>query len=307
LTGLSASSSAGTPFNIAPNYNNNGEISSITNSVDSGRTQSFTYDALSRVTAGSSSATSGSDCWGQTFTIDNVANLTGMALSQCSGGTLSAAVNGHNQFTTGYTYDAAGNLTGDGLYTYTYNAENEITSANSVSYEYDGKRMRVAKSGGTMYWRDVNGNAIAETNLSGTDVNEYVFFAGRRIARIDSGGNIYYYEADQVGSTRTGTNSKGVLCYDADFTPYGTEIEHTDTCPQNYKFTGYERDSETGLDYAVYRYYNSRVGRFMSPDPAGLTGITDPQSWNRYAYVLNNPLSYTRSSGTLLRVGRRQL
>lgn len=61
-------------------------------------------------------------------------------------------------------------------------------------------------------------------------------------------------------------------------------------CQQKYKFAGYERDSETGLDYAIARYYNSRFGRFMSPDP--MAGVTSsPQFLNRYACVLNNPSS----------------
>ena len=60
------------------------------------------------------------------------------------------------------------------------------------------------------------------------------------------------------------------------------------TCPQNYKFTGYERDSESGLDYAIFRYYSSGLGRFLTADP--LPGrLNNPQSFNRYSYVLNNP------------------
>jgi RHS repeat-associated protein len=54
------------------------------------------------------------------------------------------------------------------------------------------------------------------------------------------------------------------VCYDADCTPYGQGILHANTCQPSYKFTGYERDSETGLDYAMFRYYNGRTGRFMS-------------------------------------------
>jgi RHS repeat-associated protein len=271
--------------------------------VDNGRTQSYTYDDLSRVLTASSQATSGSDCWGQSFTIDAVANLTGIATTQCSATPFSAAVNGNNQFTTGYTYDAAGNLTNDGLYAYTYNAENEITTANGVSYTYDGNRMRVKKSSGTLYWRDTQGSTIAETNLSGTNVNEYVFFAGRRAVQRDASGNLYYYQADHGRSARSITkvpaSGSASICYDADFTPYGAEMGHTSTCAPNYKFTGYEHDSETGLDYAMNRFYNSRMGRFMSPDPIGLTSanFNAPQSLNRYAYVLNNPLSAIDPSG----------
>jgi RHS repeat-associated protein len=61
------------------------------------------------------------------------------------------------------------------------------------------------------------------------------------------------------------------------------------------KFTGKERDQESGLDYFGARYYGSSMGRFMSPDPSGLSYAdpTNPQSLNLYSYVLNNPLKFT--------------
>ena len=293
LTGITSSSSAGTALNLGYAYTNgnhsinNSELMSITSSADTGRTQNFLYDDRSQITSALSQAASGSDCWGQTFTIDSVANLTNMNVAQCSATMLSAAVNTYNQFTTGYTYDPAGNMTTDGSYSYVYNAENEITSVNGVSYTYDGNHMRVEKSSGTLYWRAVNGVVIAETDLSGTNVNEYMFFGGRRAVRRDSSGNLYYSQVDHLGTTRsiTKVNTSGTasICYDADFTPYGSEMAHANTCAPNYKFTGFERDSETQIDYAMNRYYNPRLGRFMSADPLAST--------NRYAYALNNPLS----------------
>lgn len=91
-------------------------------------------------------------------------------------------------------------------------------------------------------------------------------------------------------------------CYEAEFTPYGEEHSTLNSCAQNYKFTGYERDSETGLDYAFARFYNSRIGRFMSADP--LSGeIGNPQSLNRYAYVLNNSTNLTDPFGLKCYVG----
>ncbi len=147
------------------------------------------------------------------------------------------------------------------------------------------------KSNGTLYWRSVTGEVITESDLSGNITSEYVFFAGRRIARRDSVGNVFYYFADHLGTTRTITDANGNVCYDAEFTPYGQEMAKTNTCPQNYKFTGYERDPETGLDYAFARYYSARLGRFLSADP--LAGaVNDPQSLNRYAYVSNNPVNF---------------
>jgi RHS repeat-associated protein len=143
-------------------------------------------------------------------------------------------------------------------------------------------------SGGTLYWRATSGAALAETDLNGNITSEYVFFAGQRIARRDSSNNVYYYYTDQVGSTTAITTASGTPCYGATFTPYGEEHNTLNTCAQNYKFTGYERDSETGLDYAFARYYDSRLGRFLSADPLA-SNPTSPQSLNRYAYTMNNP------------------
>jgi RHS repeat-associated protein len=138
-----------------------------------------------------------------------------------------------------------------------------------------------------------------ESDLTGsttdTAYREYIFFAGRRIASRDSATptpNVYFYYTDHLGSTTAITTATGMVCYQASFTPYGEEhTAQTTTCPQNYKFTGYERDLETGLDYAFARYYDSRLGRFMSADLLG-GGVAEPQSLNRYAYVGNRPLNF---------------
>ncbi len=61
--------------------------------------------------------------------------------------------------------------------------------------------------------------------------------------------------------------------------------------------TGKERDAESGLDYFGARYYASNLGRFMSPDSTAYSGLRNPQSWNLYAYTLNNPLRYVDPTG----------
>jgi len=64
------------------------------------------------------------------------------------------------------------------------------------------------------------------------------------------------------------------------------------------RFTGKERDAETGLDYFGARYFGSAQGRMTSPDPLLQSGVPEmPQSWNRYSYVLNNPLAYVDPTG----------
>lgn len=329
LNSLQANSSAQLALSLTFSYaqptNNNGNITTQTNGVDSGRSQTYSYDNLNRILTAQSSATSGADCWGLSFGSSGVAddalgNLTNATVTKCTAWPLSVGVNSHNQIITpaGYSYDAPGNTTADGTYTYTFDAENRITAASGTSggpycYTYDGNAVRVAKSnanGGSctgsptvdvLYWRTTAGDTIAETDATGSTSNsnyhEYVFFVGRRIARSDpSSGNVYYYFVDQLGSTRSVTQANGTVCFSADYYPYGEEVDYTNSCPQNYKFTGYERDSETGLDYAFARYYNSRMGRFMSADPLG-GSIGAPQSHNAYTYVRNMPAVLTDRFG----------
>ena len=134
---------------------------------------------------------------------------------------------------------------------------------------------------------------------SGTAIN-YTFFAGQRIAKSYSltyGFAPDFYFGDHLGSARVITDVSGNLLDDADFYPFGGErVARLPTSGNSYKFTGYERDAESGLDYASARHYNSTLGRFMSPDLlSGSPGY--PQSWNRYAYVYDNPLNAIDPSG----------
>src|SRR5207249_8874003 len=69
------------------------------------------------------------------------------------------------------------------------------------------------------------------------------------------------------------------------------------------RFTGKERDAETGLDYFGARYYGSKIGRFTTTDPVYTwrENLVDPQRWNRYAYGRNNPLRFVDPDGRELR------
>jgi RHS repeat-associated protein len=196
---------------------------------------------------------------------------------------------------SGFTYDAAGNVLNDGVYNYTWNAEGEVVTAAGVTYTYDGDGKRMKKSSGTLYWYSIVGDVLTETDGSGNLLNDYVYFAGGRIGRVNSSGKWFYY-GDHLGSSRSITDSSGNLCYDADFYLFGAEKVVTNTCAQNYKWTGLERDSETGLDHTLNRQYSSNTGRWLSPD--SIPGsASNPQSWNRYSYVVNNPINLTDRLG----------
>lgn len=109
---------------------------------------------------------------------------------------------------------------------------------------------------------------------------------------------VEYYHVDAVGSVRAVTSESGATIRTHGYTPFG----HGDgTSPGNptARFTGKERDAETGFDYFGARYYGSRIGRFTTVDPALdiEQALVDPQRWNRYAYALNNPLRFVDPDG----------
>jgi len=161
----------------------------------------------------------------------------------------------------------------------------------SVNYTYDGDGKRVMNSAGTYYWTMASGNQLSDTPGAGAG-NEYIFFAGQRIAWVDSSGTVRYYWGDHLGTTRIVTDAAGNVCYDADFYPFqGERAPYVSNCTPAYKFAGMKFDQESGNYYTLNRSYPPNLGRWMSPDPLG-GDISNPQSLNRYAYVLNNPVNF---------------
>src|SRR5580704_2454848 len=114
---------------------------------------------------------------------------------------------------------------------------------------------------------------------------------------------IFYYVEDTLATSRALTTDTGVVCYDADFYPYGGERAYTNTCPQNYKFEGKERDAETGNDDFGARYYSNRFARWLSSDWSSVpvavpyANLTNPQTLNLYAMVDDDPESFADLDG----------
>ena len=181
--------------------------------------------------------------------------------------------------------------------------ESQIKTAAGVTYTYDGSGRRVSKSTNKLYWYGSGGEILAETDASGNTLNEYIFFGGKRIAILPSGGNAEYYVEDLLGSSRLMTTNNGTVCYDADFDPFGGEHAYTNSCSQAYKFEGKERDTETGNDDFGARYYTSRFGRWLSADwssvpvPVPYANLTNPQTLNLYAMVADDPESFADLDG----------
>ncbi len=189
--------------------------------------------------------------------------------------------------------------------TFSYDGENRPYLAGGVNYYYDGDSERVAKSNGKLYWFGTDSAPVLETDTSGNTPTEYGFFNGKRVAMRKSDGSVHYYFADQVGSADVVTNATGAMPpeQDIEYHPYGEQQVYTDTLGQEYRFTGKERDNESGLDYFGARYYGSSLGRFMTPDWAAkptavpYAEFGNPQSLNLYSYVGNNPLAHADPDG----------
>jgi RHS repeat-associated protein len=303
----------------------NGNVIQIANGKDPARTQNFTYDALNRIQQaytngpnwgetfgplatlpGVAPATPGIDAWGN---LTNRSGVTGKTLTEA----LSCPASANNQLTTCFTYDAAGNLIKNGTATYTYDAENRIITTAGTSYIYDGDGQRIEKctagatagtcssiATGTYYWKQGDGGTIAETDLHGNWTAAYGIIRGKIASRVDLPANtLHYYFNDHLGTTSVVTSAAGVVQKESDYFPYGGEIAIVSGDANRYKFTGKERDSESGLDMFGARYYGSSLGRFMTPDPLylELRRLGDPQQLNLYSYTRNNPLKFIDATG----------
>lgn len=219
-------------------------------------------------------------------------------------------------------YDAAGNLTTDTYSrgdTRTYDGESRlITNTDSVSalsrYTYDssGKRVRrTISSQQTWQVYGIGGEMVAEyaANASPSSVQkEYGYRGGELLVTATSTAEVQWLISDHLGTPRMIADHTGSLSgvKRHDYLPFGEEIfagTGGRTSLQGYaadnvrqKFTKYERDSETGLDFAQARYYSNAQGRFTSIDAAG-PELANPQTLNKYRYALNNPLRFVDKNG----------
>jgi len=297
----------------------NGNVYGIINYKDTthGRDQTFTYDALNRLISAQNAGTNCSamvlqnktEYWGNSYSYDAWGNLLQKSITKCGAEHLSVTADAHNWLHasgTDYQYDAAGNMTFDATasLSYTFDQENRLTGAAGYTYTYDGDGNRVRKSNsstGTLYWYMTPG-IVGESDLSGNLTDEYVFFNGERVARKSTNG-VYYYFSDHLKTASVVTDSAGNIKSESDFYPWGGELQFVNNDSNHYKFTGKERDTESGLDYFGARYYSNGLGRWVSADwsatpvPVPYADLSDPQSLNLYSYVHNLPTARIDENG----------
>jgi len=275
---------------------NNDTVRTITNNIDTERTQTYTYDSLNRLATAQTQATSGGNCWGLSYGYDRYSNLLTSTVTKCAAPSLNLSVNTQNRITnSGFAYDAAGNMTSDGTLSYTWDAESHLATTAGVTYTYDGDGKRVKKSSGTLYWYSVEGNLLEQTNSTGGVPSDYIYFNGRRVARRDV-FTTYYLFHDHLGSLRTITSSSGSVVRNIDYYPYGTPFLNSGSTDDQHRFAQLQFDSESGLLHTLNRKYSGTLGRWLSSD-ADPGRMSNPQTLDLYTYVLDNPTNLVDPSG----------
>jgi RHS repeat-associated protein len=290
---------------------NNGRVQKVTDYVDSNYTTTYEYDDFNRLEKAYGPAFYRDfdyDAWG------NLTNVYATGGGETGSYSLSYATNGtgaplNNRINNaGYSYDLSGNQTNDGFANYTYDAASRLKTVgtnNSCDYDGDGRKVKQVSGGYPLYylWSSVLGEPVAELTSGGV-YRAYVYGPGGQLLALQSAdANFYWAHTDRLGSGRKLTNASGAVVYRAEFDPHGQQLYEWAsggaTFLNSHKFTGYERDWATNLDYAKARTYTRYRGRFLQPDPMGIAAadVTNPQSLNRYGYVGNDPANFVDPSG----------
>jgi RHS repeat-associated protein len=277
---------------------NNGQVAQMNDAV-SGEQVTYQYDALKRLIQ---AQTTGSG-WGQSFGYDGWGNLVSKTPTAGHTGTamsLSIDVSTNRVTTSGFAYDANGNATsipgasqniglGYDVENRTggswYDQQNQPLDRAGVwnSYGLRGERLGTYTFGlGSVI---IGGQFYGYYGTS-TQVSRNVYFGTRLIQ-----SNGVTVATDRVGSVRSDANGGTYKYY-----PYGELVSGTNTSGD--LFATYTREAATGLDYANQRYYASTYGRFSRPDPYGGSARSgNPGSWNRYSYVLGDPVNGSDPAG----------
>jgi RHS repeat-associated protein len=296
-------------YGYTQNGGNNGQRTSIADGVDSGRTASYTFDSLKRLTAASTSGSAAYPAWGLSWTYDRYGNRTAQTVTQGLPTAYSTPVNSANQVTGmngfTFTYDATGNLIQDDNYQYTYDAENRLVQvqlrsggAVQTTYAFDGQGKRsvkvaVQQSGANRTFTLYSGTQIlSEFN----DASTATYTAGTTPgqAPADSVSLLLYQHQDHL-TTRMTTDQQGNLASMKGHYPFGDSWYEAGAAMGSVprKFTKYMVETELPssiLHHSTYRQHSARMGRFHIPDRVR-GNIFTPQRLNRYAYVQNDPIN----------------
>jgi RHS repeat-associated protein len=279
-------------------WNANGSLGTLALNYN-GQAENCTYshDDLSRVA--SVNCNSGST-WAQTFGYDAFGNVT----KSGTGSWLPTYNQSTNRIQSipgaSVSYDANGNLLSDGAHSYTWDDNWGTPSAiDTVSLTYDALGRMVEQNRSGSYTQVVYSPSGAKLALmSGQTLTKaFVPLPGGGTAVYTGTGLAYYRHPDWLGSSRLATTPSRTVYGYTGYAPFGENYEGQGST--DLSFTGQNQDTVSGLDDFLYREYSPAQGRWTKPDPSGMKAVdtTNPQSWNRYAYVTNAPLANVDQDG----------
>ena len=264
------------------------------------------YDGFNRLTA--RTVTSGT-VQNYTYAYDRYGNRWQTALQTGYNFNPTYSTTTNHITSSGYTYDAAGNMTNDTFHTYTYDAEGNITQVDggsTATYVYDVFNHRVhvqTASATTEFIYDYAGRRVSSWLSPNNLGNEgRIYWDGQQFAYRSTDGTTYFDHQDLLGTERLRSNYAGSVGSSYISLPWGdgytATVNSSGADQDNAHFADLERDAESGTEHAQFRNYTSRQGRWLAPDQyLGSYDVTNPQSMNRYAYVLNNPMTAFEGTG----------
>ena len=213
-----------------------------------------------------------------------------------------------------YSYDANGNMiSGDGrsiAWTSFNKAETIQKGGTTLNFYYDADHNRVKQDTGSKitYYLSSGAHYEKEISGSGTEHKHYISAGGRNVAiytqRSDNTDKTRYLHTDHLGSTDVITDENKQIVERQSFSPFGSRRNTDWSSPTSvlagiethHGFTGHEQLDDVGIIHMNGRLYDPKLGRFLSPD-IQVQYPDQTQSFNRYTYVNNNPLSFTDPSG----------
>ena len=299
--------------------------------------ETFTYDSLNRVLTSRVAIPLESYNTPESFVYDDLGNLTRKGGQDYAYGTCQAGPHAVCGVGSGpsFSYDPNGNLTSGSGRRVDYNALNKAIhmqgATGQVDFIYGADGNRVVQDTGAQGERTVyvglgaTGRSLYErtTGPSGTQHIHFIYaggahggnpFALRILAPDGSTTATKYYSFDHLGSVTALSNETGQVATEgpsADvfgYDPWGArrnadgraaDPASFSPAPGHREFTGHETIPNLGLVNMNGRVYDPALGRLMSPDPT-VQFAANSQSYNRYSYVLNNPIRSTDPTGFLL-------
>ncbi|MGH8399208.1 MAG: RHS repeat-associated core domain-containing protein, partial [Gammaproteobacteria bacterium] len=230
------------------------------------------------------------------FSYDRYGNMTCTQNQNTSGPCPQNSFNSStNRITTsGFTYDAAGDLTSDGSNIWQYDAEGRQSSANGNFQTYNALGQFVSNPVPWTvfyYMYDPWGNRVGDSESNGEIWAQMVPIIGESwsVYSVDN-AQMYFPHPNLLGSTTGDTDETGTAVGDVLYYPWGTTWTYAGNILWGSHFSAFDSNGFTA------RLYDTTPGRWYNPDPVG-GDLMNPQSLNRYAYALNDPTSLTDPLG----------